>query len=581
VIYKGIGAATGFAVANCRIIRPAPEPMAAEQPIAPEQVEMELHRFHDAVAQAVKQLESILQRARQRGDTIRTEIMEAQLLMLTDPTIEDEVREKISTRYFSAARAVQETIAEQAEILAGLEDPYLRERSADVRDIGMRLLAVLQGTPLLDLSALTDEVILVGHEITTSQMAALDTVNVKGIVAEVGGKTSHTAILAQNIGIPAVMACEGLLGSIRDGDRLALDGDKGIVETAINESRFREIKYELIRRAELRDALERLADVPTRTKDGFRVRLLANIIDPAGADKALQVGADGIGLYRTEFLFVNRKTAPTEEEQYEAYAAVVRTMRSRPVVIRTLDVGGDKELSYLNLPKESNPFLGCRAIRVCLRDPVLFMTQLRAILRAGVHGQALILYPMIASLDEVRTANRLLAEAKEALRAEGVAYDPNMKSGIMVEVPSAAVTADLLIRETDFFSIGSNDLTQYTLAVDRLNEKISSLYNPFQPGVLRLIRTAIDAAHRAGNGKFTGMCGEMAADPTGALLLLGLGLSEFSVNPSELLKVKKIITSVSRAYAQEAANQAMQLGTADEVHAFLKAAIPAELQVYL
>ena len=555
--------------------------MAAEQPIAPEQVEMELHRFHDAVAQAVKQLESILQRARQRGDTIRTEIMEAQLLMLTDPTIEDEVREKISTRYFSAARAVQETIAEQAEILAGLEDPYLRERSADVRDIGMRLLAVLQGTPLLDLSALTDEVILVGHEITTSQMAALDTANVKGIVAEVGGKTSHTAILAKNIGIPAVMACEGLLGSIRDGDRLALDGDKGIVETAINESRFREIKYELIRRAELRDALERLADVPTRTKDGFRVRLLANIIDPAGADKALQVGADGIGLYRTEFLFVNRKTAPTEEEQYEAYAAVVRTMRSRPVVIRTLDVGGDKELSYLNLPKESNPFLGCRAIRVCLRDPVLFMTQLRAILRAGVHGQALILYPMIASLDEVRTANRLLAEAKEALRAEGVAYDPNMKSGIMVEVPSAAVTADLLIRETDFFSIGSNDLTQYTLAVDRLNEKISSLYDPFQPGVLRLIRTAIDAAHRAGNGKFTGMCGEMAADPTGALLLLGLGLSEFSVNPSELLKVKKIITSVSRAYAQEAANQAMQLGTADEVHAFLKAAIPAELQVYL
>ena len=555
--------------------------MAAEQPIAPEQVEMELHRFHDAVAQAVKQLESILQRARQRGDTIRTEIMEAQLLMLTDPTIEDEVREKISTRYFSAARAVQETIAEQAEILAGLEDPYLRERSADVRDIGMRLLAVLQGTPLLDLSALTDEVILVGHEITTSQMAALDTANVKGIVAEVGGKTSHTAILAKNIGIPAVMACEGLLGSIRDGDRLALDGDKGIVETAINESRFREIKYELIRRAELRDALERLADVPTRTKDGFRVRLLANIIDPAGADKALQVGADGIGLYRTEFLFVNRKTAPTEEEQYEAYAAVVRTMRSRPVVIRTLDVGGDKELSYLNLPKESNPFLGCRAIRVCLRDPVLFMTQLRAILRAGVHGQALILYPMIASLDEVRTANRLLAEAKEALRAEGVAYDPNMKSGIMVEVPSAAVTADLLIRETDFFSIGSNDLTQYTLAVDRLNEKISSLYDPFQPGVLRLIRTAIDAAHRTGNGKFTGMCGEMAADPTGALLLLGLGLSEFSVNPSELLKVKKIITSVSRAYAQEAANQAMQLGTADEVHAFLKAAIPAELQVYL
>lgn len=581
MILKGIGAASGFAVANCRIIRPAVDPVISTQTIAADQLEAELQHFHDAVAQAMEQLAAILQRARQRGDTIRAEIIEAQSLMLTDPTIDDDVRDKIVSRSFSAVRAVQETIAEQAEILAGLEDPYLRERSADVRDIGMRLTAILQGTPLLDLSNLTEEVILVGHEITTSQMATLDSVNVRGIIAEVGGKTSHTAILAKNIGIPAVLACAGILESIRDGDRLALDGDKGIVETAITEHRFREIKYELIRRVELRDALEGLAELPTQTRDGFRVRLLANIIDQAGADKAMQVGADGIGLYRTEFLFVNRETAPTEDEQYEAYAAVVRTMRKKPVLIRTLDIGGDKPVPYLKLSREDNPVLGCRAIRICLQDPALFKIQLRAILRAGVHGQALILYPMIASLDEVRAANRLLAEAKESLRAEGVAFDANLKSGIMVEIPSAALTADLLIRETDFFSIGSNDLTQYTLAVDRLNEKIGSLYSPFHPGVLRLIRTVVNTVNRTGNGKFAGMCGEMAADPAGALLLLGLGLTEFSVNPAELLKIKKMITSVSRSYAQDVANKAMQLATADEIQALLKAAMPPELQAYL
>ncbi|NMC33442.1 MAG: phosphoenolpyruvate--protein phosphotransferase [Veillonellaceae bacterium] len=581
MILKGIGAASGFAVANCRIIRPAVDPVISTQTIAADQLEAELQHFHDAVAQAMEQLAAILQRARQRGDTIRAEIIEAQSLMLTDPTIDDDVRDKIVSRSFSAVRAVQETIAEQAEILAGLEDPYLRERSADVRDIGMRLTAILQGTPLLDLSNLTEEVILVGHEITTSQMATLDSVNVRGIIAEVGGKTSHTAILAKNIGIPAVLACTGILESIRDGDRLALDGDKGIVETAITEHRFREIKYELIRRVELRDALEGLAELPTQTRDGFRVRLLANIIDQAGADKAMQVGADGIGLYRTEFLFVNRETAPTEDEQYEAYAAVVRTMRKKPVLIRTLDIGGDKPVPYLKLSREDNPVLGCRAIRICLQDPALFKIQLRAILRAGVHGQALILYPMITSLDEVRAANRLLAEAKESLRAEGVAFDANLKSGIMVEIPSAALTADLLIRETDFFSIGSNDLTQYTLAVDRLNETIGSLYSPFHPGVLRLIRTVVNTVNRTGNGKFAGMCGEMAADPAGALLLLGLGLTEFSVNPAELLKIKKMITSVSRSYAQDVADKAMQLATADEIQALLKAAMPPELQAYL
>jgi phosphotransferase system enzyme I (PtsI) len=341
------------------------------------------------------------------------------------------------------------------------------------------------------------------------------------------------------------------------------------------------IEREMARRKSVRDNLQDLVDKPTRTCDGFVVELAANIMDPAGADKAMQVGADGIGLYRTEFLFMNRSAAPSEDEQYEAYSRVLRTMKGKPVIIRTLDIGGDKDIAYLNLPKEENPSLGYRAIRICLQDKPLFITQLRAILRAGVHGRALIMYPMIASLEEVRSANQVLQVAKESLRAEGAVFDDSLQAGIMVEIPSAALTADLLIREAAFFSIGSNDLVQYTLAVDRLNDRISELYNPFQPGVLRLIRTVIETANQAGGGKFAGMCGEMASDPLATLLLLGLGLTEFSVNPSALLKIKKIITSVDRSYAQKVAAKVMQLSTADEITSYLTASIPAELHDYL
>lgn len=578
MLLRGIGAAPGFAVARCQVLRLAPEFNASVQTIMPEQIETELQRFREAVVQATAQLDVILQRARQSGDKTRTEIMEAQCLMLADPTLEDGVRDKIGTQLFSALKAVQDTIAEQAEILAGLEDPYLRERAADVRDIGARLTNILLGKPETERLSLTNEVILVGKEITTSLMASLDPATVKGIVAEVGGKTSHTAILAQNIGIPAVLGCTGILDLVRDGELLAVDGDKGTVESKVIIQRVAELRQEMARRFEVRDKIQEVLGMPTRTRDGFPVHLTANIMDPAGAVRAMRNGADGIGLYRTEVLFMDRNAAPTEEEQYEAYAEVVRTMAGKPVIIRTLDIGGDKEVLYLKLAKEANPFLGYRAIRICLQEQSLFMTQLRAILRAGVHGRALIMFPMIASLEEVRAANQILAGAKELLRTEGIAFDAAMKSGIMVETPAAAVTADLLIKETDFFSIGSNDLTQYTLAVDRMNEKINSLYCPFHPGVLRMIRSVIEAANRAGEGKSVGMCGEMAADPAATLLLLGMGLTEFSVNPSALLTIKKMITSVTRAYAEEVTARALQLPTAAEVYTFLQAAVPTELR---
>lgn len=581
MLFRGIGAAPGLAVAQVLIIRQAPESVTVMQPIKREQVEVEVNLFRQAVDVAAAQLGAIMERARKAGDETKVEIIGAQRLMLTDPTIEDEVRDKIGTRFYSAIGAVSETVEEQAELLSGLEDPYLRERAADVRDIGYRLTAILQGTPEQDLSTLAEEVILVGREITTSQMASIDATKVKGIVAEVGGKTSHTAILANNMGIPAVMGCAGVLDALRDGELLLVDGDKGLVETSIDSNRRIMIESEMGRRKSLEENLWNLVDKPTRTRDGYAVYLEANIMDPAGAENAQQLGADGIGLYRTEFLFMDRATAPTEDEQYEVYTKVLELMQGKPVIIRTLDIGGDKNIAYMNLPKEENPFLGYRAIRICLDDTELFMTQLRAILRAAVHGRARIMYPMIASLEEVRAANRILEAAKESLRTEGTAFDDSLQAGIMVEIPSAAVTADLLIREAAFFSIGSNDLTQYTLAVDRQNGKISSLFNPFQPAVLRLIRTVIETANRAGGGKFAGMCGEMASDPLATLLLLGLGLTEFSVNPSALLKIKNIITSVDRSYAQMVAAKVMQLSTADEIISCLKAAMPEDLQDHL
>ena len=581
MLFRGIGAAPGLAVAQVLIIRQAPESVAVMQPIKREQVEEEVNLFRQAVDVAAAQLGAIMERARKAGDETKVEIIGAQRLMLTDPTIEDEVRDKIGTRFYSAIGAVSETVEEQAELLSGLEDPYLRERAADVRDIGYRLTAILQGTPEQDLSTLAEEVILVGREITTSQMASIDATKVKGIVAEVGGKTSHTAILANNMGIPAVMGCAGVLDALRDGELLLVDGDKGLVETSIDSNRRIMIESEMGRRKSLEENLWNLVDKPTRTRDGYAVYLEANIMDPAGAENAQQLGADGIGLYRTEFLFMDRATAPTEDEQYEVYTKVLELMQGKPVIIRTLDIGGDKNIAYMNLPKEENPFLGYRAIRICLDDTELFMTQLRAILRAAAHGRARIMYPMIASLEEVRAANRILEAAKESLRTEGTAFDDSLQAGIMVEIPSAAVTADLLIREAAFLSIGSNDLTQYTLAVDRQNGKIGSLFNPFQPAVLRLIRTVVETANRAGGGKFAGMCGEMASDPLATLLLLGLGLTEFSVNPSALLKIKNIITSVDRSYAQMVAAKVMQLSTADEIISCLKAAMPEDLQEHL
>ena len=576
MLFQGIAAAPGLAIAPCLKIHPVPTSEGL-QFISREQVPAELARFTAAVAQASAQLESIAAAAKSRGDQLRADIVEAQSMMLIDPVLAEAVAEKISDQLNSAPHAVQQAIEEQAAILAALDDAYLRERAGDVRDIGGRLLACLSGVSGPDLAALTTAVVLVAAEITPSLLSTADPQKVKAIVAETGGKTSHAAILAKNMAIPAVLGCQGILAAVADAELLLVDGAKGLVETGMTDECLTVAQQEITRRSAALGELSSLIGLPTRTLDGFPIELAANIMDPKGAAQAVKVGADGIGLYRTEFLFMDRSSAPKEEEQFDAYRQVLETMAGKPVIIRTLDIGGDKEIPYLKVPSEANPFLGYRAIRICLQQPDLFMTQLRAILRASAFGKARIMYPMIASLEEVQAANKLLQQTKQSLLQEGIAFDDAVPVGIMVEIPSAAVMADQLIDVVDFFSIGSNDLTQYTLAVDRLNEKVSELYNPFQPGVLRLIRLVAEAAGRTGGAKFAGICGELAADPRATLLLLGLGVTELSVNPAALLPIKKIITSVSLRYAQEAAAAVMKLPTAEAVEKYLEQALLAAL----
>lgn len=570
MIYKGIAVSSGLGVAKCLML---------VEPDSNDHIKGNKEEWHseeqktkltEAFTKAVIQLETIKQRAEAKGGVDWIEIIESQIMLVKDPALSKSMSEKIELQHVFASEAVQKTIDEQVSIFESIDDDYLKERIQDVQDIGRRLLNNVLGIEEKDISNLEEDVILAGKLITPSQIASADREKVKGIVTESGGKTSHTAILAKNMEIPAVFGCAGICDSLKDGLLIAVDGSEGTVLTEVTPEREAALRIDINKRESVKTSLKEMAIKPTLTKDGVAVKLFVNIMSPDDVYKALEVGADGVGLYRTEFLFMDRHSAPTEEEQYKAYRQVLEAMGDRPVTIRTMDIGGDKEIAYLNLPKEENPFIGYRAIRICLNDIPLFKTQLRAILRASIHGKALIMYPMISSVEEVRAANAILAEVKEELQEEGAKFDEQIPVGIMIEVPSAAVTADILIKEVDFFSIGTNDLTQYTLAVDRMNEKLNALYNPYQPGVLRLIDKVISTAENAGGAKFSAMCGEFAADPMATLLLLGMGLHEFSVNPSSLLRIKKLISLADMAFAKEVVQKAMELSTAAEIEDYLR-----------
>ena len=454
-------------------------------------------------------------------------------------------------------------------IFESIDNEYMRERAADIKDLTNRIIRHLLGAKIVDLAALEEEVVLVAHDLTPSDTATMNKSKVLGFLTDIGGRTSHTAIMARTLEIAAVVGLTDITTKAKDGDYIVFNGDTG--EVILNPDEEIMTKYTKLKTEfeEYRKSLELLKGKPSVTLDGRHVELAGNIGSPKDVEGLIKNDAEGVGLYRTEFLYMDKEDAfPTEEEQYEAYKAVLEGMDNKPIVIRTLDIGGDKELPYFEMESEMNPFLGYRAIRICLDRKDIFKTQLRALYRASVHGKLRIMFPMISSLEELLAAKEVVAEVKDELKAEEVAFADDVEVGMMIEIPSAAVISDILAKHVDFFSIGTNDLIQYTCAVDRMNQKISHLYNQFNPAVLRLIKTVIDNAHK--EGKWVGMCGESAGDQRMIPILLGFGLDEFSMSPISILPARKLITSVSYEDMQNFANEVLSMGTAKEIKAHVE-----------
>lgn len=570
---KGIAASPGWVMGNFMVVEETAHPDYTQLMINESQVDLELAKLEEALDESEEQMKKIKEKASLENKTDQSDIMAAHMMMLRDPMLTNGFKEVIQKDLICAAGAVQGEIQKQKMVFESLEDPYFKDRAHDIQDIGQRIVNNLLKIPMLDLSCLDSKVILVAHDLPPSVMATVDQEKLLGIITEIGGKTSHTAILANNMGIPAISGCSGILEIVKGlnaRDSIAIDGILGEVHLNLSEEDVVHIQKEMSRQKEENQLLDQYKSQGTKTQDGYSIELAANVMNPSEVEKVLSVGAEGVGLYRTEFLFMDRDSAPLEEEQFEAYKAVVEGLKGKPVIIRTLDIGGDKAVDYLHLEKEENPFLGFRALRICFERTDIFMTQLRAILRASAYGQTRIMFPMICSLEELRMAKSFVERAKEELRSEEKPFDEKIPVGIMVEIPSAALIADLLIEECDFFSIGSNDLTQYTLAVDRMNEKISPLYNSYHPAMLRLIKSVAQAADGFGHSKFAGMCGEMAGDPLATKLLIGLGITELSMSPSKILKVRSIINEMNIKQAQEIARFALTLKTAGEVESYLK-----------
>lgn len=560
---QGITASAGIAIGPTYIYRPETltvERWTVDDPVA------EWARFAGAVEQAKAEIGAIRTQAAAEVGEAEAEIFTAHQLFLEDPALLGRVQGQIEGEGSNAEAALAEAVADYAELLRGMEGEVFRQRAADVEDVGRRVLRILLGVRETSLAELPKPVVVVAYDLTPSETAQLDKERALGLCTAIGGTTSHTAILARSLGLPAVVGLgEGAL-SIPDEAPLIIDGDKGVVivnpdETVLAEYRARQ---EALLAQQV--AARRAAQRPAQTLDGQRVEVVANVGDVASARVALAHGAEGVGLLRTEFLYLDRATMPSEEEQYAAYRAIADLMGKRPLIVRTFDIGGDKQLPYLDIGDELNPFLGWRAIRLSLDKVDLFRTQLRAILRAGHERNVKIMFPMIADVGELRRAKDILAEVRAELEAESVPIASGVEVGIMVEVPAAALAADVLAEEVDFFSIGTNDLIQYTMACDRTNEKVAYLYQPLHPAILRLIKRVIEAAHAA--GKWVGMCGEMAGQPEAIPILLGLGLDEFSMSAAAIPRAKALMAAMTLEQAREVAVEALTMSTADQVRSY-------------
>ncbi|MFZ7229471.1 phosphoenolpyruvate-protein phosphotransferase PtsI [Avibacterium avium] len=533
------------------------------QKIQDDQIEAEVARFYEGRNAAVEQLTAIKDRAYASLGEEKAAIFEGHLMILEDEELEEEIIDYLRSNKVNAGVAASTIIDQQVAMLSEIDDEYLKERAGDIRDIGNRLIKNILGMHIVDLGEINEEAILVAYDLTPSETAQLNLDKVLGFITDIGGRTSHTSIMARSLELPAIVGTNTVTQQVNTGDFLILDAVNNCVYVNPSQEEIDRLKALEAQLAEEKAELAKLKDLPALTLDGHRVDVVANIgtiRDVEGADRN---GAEGVGLYRTEFLFMDRDQLPTEEEQFIAYKEVVEAMNGRLVVLRTMDIGGDKELPYLNLPKEMNPFLGWRAIRIALDRKEILHAQLRAVLRASAFGKLAVMFPMIISVEEIRTLKAEIEILKAQLRDEGKAFDENIQIGVMVETPSAAVNAKFLAKEVDFFSIGTNDLTQYTLAVDRGNELISHLYNPMTPSVLSLIKQVIDASHA--EGKWTGMCGELAGDERATLLLLGMGLDEFSMSAISVPRIKKLIRNVNYQDAKLLADKALEQPTAADI----------------
>ncbi|WP_226087268.1 phosphoenolpyruvate--protein phosphotransferase [Mesobacillus sp. S13] len=557
---QGIAASNGIAIAKAyKLVEPdfSFEKKTIDAPAE------EIARFQSALQTAKAELEKIRDHAGTALGADKAAIFDAHLLVLSDPELISPIEDKIKTENVNAEHALKETADMFIGMFESMDNEYMKERAADIRDVTKRVLAHLLGIQIPNPSMIAEEVVIVAEDLTPSDTAQLNRQFVKGFTTNIGGRTSHSAIMARSMEIPAVVGTKAATEEINNGDIVVVDGLKG--EVHFNPTPEVLEAYKKIQEDFEKQKAEwaKLVNEKSVTADGHHVELAANIGTPKDLKGVVENGGEGVGLYRTEFLYMDRDQLPTEEEQYTAYKAVLEGMEGKPVVVRTLDIGGDKELPYLNLPKEMNPFLGFRAIRLCLEEVDIFRTQLRALLRASVHGNLKVMFPMIATLNEFREAKAMLEEERAKLVKEGVEVAEHIELGIMVEIPSTAVLADQFAKEVDFFSIGTNDLIQYTMAADRMNQQVSYLYQPYNPSILRLVKMVIDAAHK--EGKWAGMCGEMAGDETAIPILLGLGLDEFSMSASSILKARSLIRNLNKADMEKLASSVLNMSTTEEV----------------
>lgn len=565
-MYKGTGASAGIGIGNAVIVEEKELVIKRETINDPDQ---EIQRFKGALEESMKQTEALAADLEKRVGEKEAEILKGHIMLLSDPMLVGEIQNNIQNEKVNAEFAIETVCTMYADMFASMGDELMQQRATDMRDIKTRMQKVLLGVESVDIASLPEGTVIVAKDLTPSMTAGINPANVSGIVTELGGRTSHSAILARALEIPAVVALSGILDNVSNGDTLVLDGTEGTVLVNPEEPVLKEYQDKRVAFLKEKKELEQYIGKPSVTKDGVKVEVVANIGKPEDVDKVLQYDGEGVGLFRTEFLFMDRDSMPTEEEQFEAYRKVAVAMDGKPVIIRTLDIGGDKEIPYMGLKKDENPFLGYRAVRFCLdRKDDVYRPQLRALLRASAYGNIKIMIPLVTCIEEYRQVKALVHEIMAELDKEGIAYNKNIDLGIMVETAAASLIADIFAKEVDFFSIGTNDLTQYTMSVDRGNDKVSYLYSTFNPAVLRSIKRIITCAREA--GIMVGMCGEAASDPMMIPLLLAFGLNEFSMSPSAILRARKMITQYSTKELQEVADKAMSFATTAEVENYMR-----------